>query len=407
MDYENTPGGTDTGRGVAPSETGDEARLVSELAALAAAVSRSGAVPLVPGADGVVVLPQGATLDDIRVAGRDLIVQLDDGRVFIIPDGAVFVPEIVIDGVAVPPLNLAALLIGEEAIEPAAGNPRSSGGNFFDPAGPIQDAFGLGDLLPPTALAFPVQVDDEVIPQPLDRDPTAVIITVDQPVGATSATATVAESGLPASGPPTRGIGEPAGSNAAANTETTTGTILFTSPDGVSAITINGTAFTGTGQTIVSPRGTLTITSFDPAAGTIGFSYTLTDNLVGGSLADSFTVAVSDPDGDVATATLTVNVADDAPTARNDTDSVPAATFTAQTGNVITGVGTTSGATGADTLGADSATITRIASVNVPANTDTSFDAAGNLVVVGQFGTLTIRAEAATASSAPPARRAG
>ena len=197
MDYENTPGGTDTGRGVAPSETGDEARLVSELAALAAAVSRSGAVPLVPGADGVVVLPQGATLDDIRVAGRDLIVQLDDGRVFIIPDGAVFVPEIVIDGVSVPPLNLAALLIGEEAIEPAAGAVRSSGGNFFDPAGPIQDAFALGDLLPPTALAFPLEVRDEVIPQQVDRDPVVVIITPDNPIGATNATATVGEPGLP------------------------------------------------------------------------------------------------------------------------------------------------------------------------------------------------------------------
>jgi hypothetical protein len=71
---------------------------------------------------------------------------------------------------------------------------------------------------------------------------------------------------------------------------------------------------------------------------------------------------LTDPDGDVATSTLTVNVADDAPTARNDTDALAAKVFTAETGNVITAAGTTSGAAGADTLGADGATVTRVAS---------------------------------------------
>ncbi|HUQ14157.1 MAG TPA: tandem-95 repeat protein, partial [Novosphingobium sp.] len=394
MDYENTPASdsaaADLGR--EPDALTDNGQLVAELAALAAAAARSGGVPLVAGPDGVVVLPQGATLDDIQVRGRDLVIELPDGRVIVIADGAVFVPEIAIDGVAVPPLNLAALLIGEERIEPAAGpnaGARSSGGNFFEAAGPIQDAFDLGDLLPPTALFFNLQTNDEDLFELVDTDdlPSAVIVTVDQPAGATSATATVAESGLPARG------AEPAGSNAAAATETTTGSIVITSLDGIGSITINGTLFTGVGQTFVSPRGTLTITSFNPATGTLGFSYTLTDNLVGASLADQFTVTVTDPDGDVATATLTVSASDDAPTARADTDAVPASTFTAQTGNVVTGVGTTSGAAGVDTLGADGATVTRVASVNVAANTDTSFDASGNLQVTGQYGVLTIRAD--------------
>jgi hypothetical protein len=66
-------------------------------------------------------------------------------------------------------------------------------------------------------------------------------------------------------------------------------------------------------------------------------------------------VVVTDTDGDVASAMLTISIVDDVPTARNDTDSVPANNYTGQIGNVVTGVGTTSGSAGADTVGADNA----------------------------------------------------
>ncbi|NIC39649.1 hypothetical protein, partial [Aquabacterium sp. A08] len=83
----------------------------------------------------------------------------------------------------------------------------------------------------------------------------------------------------------------------------------------------------------------------------------------------SFAVVVTDADGDSAPAgNLVINIVDDEPVARHDTDSVAANQFTAETGNVITGVGTTSGAAGADTQGADGASVTNIASVNVAAN---------------------------------------
>ncbi|QGN54359.1 hypothetical protein [Novosphingobium sp. Gsoil 351] len=384
MDYENIPG---NGRDTANEAGSDRSQMVPEIAAAASAAARTGGTPLIADANGVIVLPAGATLDDIKVVGRDLVITLDNGQVFVIPEGAIDVPQIVIDGVAVPPLNLAALLIGDEPIQPAAGLPRSSGNNFFEDAGPIQNAHPIGDLLPPTEFGFVAERREEVLPQPLDRNPTIGIVTVNQPVATTDATASVAESGLPARN------GEPAGSNAAANSETTSGTIVFNSPDGIASLTINGTVFTGPGQTFVSPRGTLTITTFDPATGTANFTYTLTDNIVGGTVADQFTVTLTDSDGDVATSRLTINAADDAPIARNDTDTVPAGTYTAQTGNVITGAATTSGAAGADTLGADNATITRIASNNVAANTDSSFDSAGNLQVSGQYGVLTIKAD--------------
>ncbi len=352
----------------------------------AAPASRGAARVLTPDAAGVVVLPAGTELGDIRVEGRDLVVIGEDGVRYIIPDGAIIVPQIVIDDVSIPPLNLAALLVGNEP-QPAAGNPQSSGGNFASAVGPIQAAYGLGDLLPYTELNFAQPEEQEIIPQLIDREPTISIITTDQPVGAQAATATVAESGLPPRG------GEPAGTNSSAPSETTTGTIVFSSPDGIASIMINGTTFTGVGQTISSPRGDLLITSYDPVSGTIGFSYTLTDNLLGGTLADTFEVTIRDPDGDVATATLTVSALDDAPIARNDTDSVVAGSYAPESGNVITAVGTTSGLVGADTPGADGASVSRIASNGVPANTDTTFDAAGNLQVAGQYGTLLIKAD--------------
>lgn len=70
-------------------------------------------------------MPEGVQLSDIRVAGRDLIVALPDGTQTIIPEGAVFVPRLVIGDVEIPPENLYALLIGPEP-KPAAGPPKVS-----------------------------------------------------------------------------------------------------------------------------------------------------------------------------------------------------------------------------------------------------------------------------------------
>ena len=145
MDYANIPG---TGRDTSTEVDADSVQMIPEIAAAAAAAARTGGVPLIADANGVIVLPAGATLDDITVVGRDLVITLDNGQVFVIPGGAIDVPQIVIDGIAVPPLNLAALLISDEPIQPAAGLPNSSGNNFFEDAGAIQAAHPIGDLLP-------------------------------------------------------------------------------------------------------------------------------------------------------------------------------------------------------------------------------------------------------------------
>ena len=197
-------------------------------AAAGAGAGPSVAMTLQAGGDNVVVLPAGASLDDIVVRGRDLIVQMPDGQVFIIPDGAVFVPQIVVDGVTVPPFNLAALLIGNEP-QPAAGSPQSSGGNFADPTAPLQAAYGLGDLLPYTELNFSQPQQEEVLPALVDRDPT-VVIQDGGPIG-TDVTDNVSEAGLASLR--FTGALESAGSAAGNGSNVTTGTIFVTSPDGI------------------------------------------------------------------------------------------------------------------------------------------------------------------------------
>ena len=127
------------------------------------------------------------------------------------------------------------------------------------------------------------------------------------------ATTTVDEAGLPA-----RGL-EPAGSNQAANSETTSGTISFTSLDGLSAVSLGGHPLTTSPQTFTDATGSLTASyAFNPAtgAGTINYSYILLDNTSGNSTSASFAVVVKDADGDSAPAgNLVISIKDDAPTA--------------------------------------------------------------------------------------------
>ncbi|ALR20436.1 beta strand repeat-containing protein [Sphingobium baderi] len=308
---------------------------------------------ITPGPDGVVVLPAGTDLNQIHVVGRDLVVALPDGTQILIEDGAVFVPRLVLGDVEVPTINLAALLVGEEP-QPAAGPPQSSGGNFAGPPGDIGDRHGLGDLLPPTELVFTQPEQREIIPVAPDDDdqPEVTIVTPNQPAGVSDASANVSEAGL---GPRE---GEPAGSASAGNSETTSGTIVISSQDQPATVTINGVVVTAVGQTITTDIGVLTITSMNN--GTIGYSYTLTDNIIGPPPAEIFTVVVTDADGDQATATLTIFIADDVPTAVNDVDSVTEDGPLVADGNVLTGVGggDANGTDGvADVQGADGAVV--------------------------------------------------
>ena len=227
-----------------------------------------------------------------------------------------------------------------------------------------------------------------------DSTPTDVI------PGAGGATTTVFEKGLPARGAEPAGSGEIADGNPTNNSdpsETVAGTITFTSLDGVSVVSLGGHALTGAPQTFADGTTGLLTASYTynaaTGAGVISYSYTLIDNtLVDPSSSSSFAVVVTDADGDSAPAgNLVIAIIDDVPTAHADTDATAVGQFTAETGNVITAVGTTSPVSGVDVLGADGAVVVGVAATNTNANLDNA--ATLNTAIQGAYGKLTLLAD--------------
>ena len=262
------------------------------------------------------------------------------------------------------------------------------------------------DLFKPVDGGLEKQVDFANLVKFTDYDGDSVtlgtgelIIKIDLPTDnlpvVTSATVSVNEAGLGPHGGLPAGSGEIADGipgNNSDGSETHIGTIAIKLGDTPSVVTINDQVVTGTiGQTITGQFGTLTITSF--SATSIGYSYTLTTNTSGETSHDDFTVKVTDADGTVetATGTLTINIVDDVPTAHADTDSVAAGQFTAETGNVISAVGTTSPVSGVDVQGADGAVVAGVAKGNTGADL-TDATTVGQ-IVHGTYGDLTLNSD--------------
>lgn len=111
--------------------------------------------------------------------------------------------------------------------------------------------------------------------------------------------------------------GLPNGSNPGSG-RTTTGTITFTPGDGNNSVTLEGTPITGTGQTISTPQGEVTITEFDPVTGKIGYEYELKTPTSGDNTTDEFDVVITDTDGDDTAVTVVIDIVDDVPVAEND-----------------------------------------------------------------------------------------
>src|SRR6185312_12846935 len=142
--------------------------------------------------------------------------------------------------------------------------------------------------------------------------------------------------------------------------ETVTGNILGNDsegPDGASTtkITFNATDSLVAGGFIDVDTGHGKL-HVDATTG--NYTYTLYDHTSGDSVKDVFNYTLTDGDGDQANANLTINIVDDVPTANDDTDSIGAGGKA--TGNVITGVDTTSDGPGDDVKGADGAVVTDV-----------------------------------------------
>ncbi|RWG59522.1 MAG: type I secretion C-terminal target domain-containing protein [Mesorhizobium sp.] len=351
-------------------------------------------------AGNVVKLPANVSIDDIKVDGHNLVLVQPDGAEIVIKDGALNVPTFIIGDVEVPRVALIAALeashvdvaFGADGSISAGGNgsPSSAGGDFSVPPGGIGDGFGLSALLPPTALAFGQPENRELFPSLLKPDSTPSIGTIGE--------ASVNEAGLPPHGGLPAGSGEIADGDSGNNSntsETTSGTIGFTSPDGVAQVTLGGHVLTSAAQTFTDATGSLTASySFDAATGTgtINYSYTLNTNTSGDGTSVSFAVGVTDSDGDAAPpGTLVINIIDDAPTAVADTDAVPSGSHASIDGNVITGAGSDGNATGADIQGADGASVTSAYGKDGAGSAQTVTGA--GVSIVGEYGTLVLHSD--------------
>ncbi|TIX46208.1 MAG: hypothetical protein E5V33_31855, partial [Mesorhizobium sp.] len=131
---------------------------------------------------------------------------------------------------------------------------------------------------------------------------------------------------------------------------------------------------TGVGQQIQGQFGYITIVSFNPVTGAIEYNYTVTESVThpdhtngydpNDTVPDNFSITVTDSDGDTASTTFAVAIIDDVPTAVADTDAVAAGSFAPVAGNVMDGSGSDGNAAGADTKGADDATVVGVAAGN-------------------------------------------
>lgn len=185
------------------------------------------------------------------------------------------------------------------------------------------------------------------------------------------------------------------------NSETAQSSITLESSSPLQTVAIGGKVFTlaqlqdlgslsPAERSVVTAKGTLTLTGFVPDAtggGSLQYSYVLAtaqNHTPGVPLLDEFEVTLQSAAGNAQT-TLTVEIVDDAPLARDDADQVTAGAAgllaRSTNGNVIDGVGTTSASTGVDAAGADGAL--RVVSSN-------GQDVVGPTQIVGVYGTLTL-----------------
>ncbi|NJM55123.1 MAG: tandem-95 repeat protein [Verrucomicrobiae bacterium] len=176
--------------------------------------------------------------------------------------------------------------------------------------------------------------------------------------------------------------------------ETATGTFTIQAGDGLTSLQVGATTITAAQLaaataaapvTVTGTNGTLSITSYDPVTGIVSYGYTLTTpaDHTGGAVTDPFAITLTDSDGDTASSTLAILIADDAPTAVSDTGTVTEDATTTATGNVVTAN---------DTVGADVTTTPVsgiVAGLGSPAGTGANVGSS----VTGTYGTLTLNAD--------------
>ncbi|MEQ1078163.1 DUF5801 repeats-in-toxin domain-containing protein, partial [Acinetobacter johnsonii] len=213
-----------------------------------------------------------------------------------------------------------------------------------------------------------------------DATPTSTIPT------AGGATTTVYESGLNG------------GTEASTNKETTSGTISFTSPDGLAvsdAIKLGGHTLTTTNQSFSDGLTARYEYNAATGTGTIYYSYTLPAKTSGDNTTATFAVEIKDADGDSATAgNLVINIVDDAPITVADTGSV--------TEGARLTKDAASGVLSSDQSGADGWAIGGGVVGVAKGNTGTTSSTGVGTSITGDYGTLTLNANGSYSYKADP-----
>jgi len=271
---------------------------------------------ITPDADNVVRLPQGVSIDEIRLDGNNLVLVQPDGSTVTILNAALKVPTFLIGDVEIPELALAAALQAN-GIDVAAGPDgaltvvsaasQSGGGGFNTPNGDIGDAGPVIDLLPPTALQFGTLERRELFPSIRENDfPELSIVSLGAPPGQVNESALASGSG--------GGTTSTLGNILVDPGDDGLGSLVVTNASGVSVDVTNGGSIQGVyGELIVTPNGD----------GTYSFEYVLTTNTIDHANAgqtgaddvvtDTFDFVVTDGNGDTASDELTVTITDDGP----------------------------------------------------------------------------------------------
>ena len=214
-----------------------------------------------------------------------------------------------------------------------------------------------------------------------DATPTSTIPT------AGGATTTVYESSL-----------NNGGTEASTNKETTSGTISFTSPDGLAAsdaIKLGGHTLTTTNQSFSDGLTARYEYNAATGTGTIYYSYTLPAKTSGDNTTATFAVEIKDADGDIATAgNLVINIVDDAPITVADTGSV--------TEGALLTKDAASGVLSNDQSGADGWAIGGGVVGVAKGNTSTTSSTGVGTSITGDYGTLTLNANGSYSYKADP-----
>uniref|UniRef100_UPI0025F74F5B retention module-containing protein n=1 Tax=Rhodoferax sp. TaxID=50421 RepID=UPI0025F74F5B len=241
-----------------------------------------------------------------------------------------------------------------------------------------------------------LRVSEGLSPLGIDRE-------IQQPRQELGITSTVAlSSGAPTVSIPNDGAGVGGSDLSVAENATATGSFTITAPDGLTSLTVGSTVITAaalTGATpgapvlVVGANGTLSITGYNSTTGVVSYSYDPTGSSTAhpavGNVIDSFSVKVTDPQGDTNTASsLDIRITDTAPVAVADTRTVTedeAAGPAGVSGNLVTGINAS-----VDTQGADTATVTGAQVGNAGAAQISGGVATG---LAGTYGTLTINSD--------------